>query len=345
MHMTFGRLGAVDAAAKMSGMEGALPATTWRFAGVRRDLWLLTLYALASLALVVLTSAGTGPGGDWYRVWEPLPARLADGSLYAADSLWRYSPVAAWIIAYGILPLGLAAFALVHVLAVAPIARFDRRLAALTLFGWPFLTDVIVGNVFTFVFVAAVLALRDSRWAVYATFAMFLLMPRPVVLPLVLWLLWKHRDLWIGFALLFLAHAALVLASGYAGAWLGVLVASSSEEVQAAYNIGPSRLLGHAWLLAGVPLAAWLLARGRVGLSGLALSPYLLPQYLLMGLLELRQSRRPDLDVADAGRERPFLALKKRTRSPQAMNQTIGRKAVSSQPTIVSVAGSGNADS
>jgi hypothetical protein len=48
-------------------------------------------------------------------------------------------------------------------------------------------------------------------------------------------------------------------------------------------------LLGNWWLAAGIPLAIWLTRRGRVGFAALAVSPYLLPQYFLFGVLELRE--------------------------------------------------------
>jgi hypothetical protein len=52
----------------------------------------------------------------------------------------------------------------------------------------------------------------------------------------------------------------------------------------AGYNLGPSRWLGYWWLLAGVPLGAWLYWRGKVGWAGLAISPYVWSYYLLWTL-------------------------------------------------------------
>ena len=40
-------------------------------------------------------------------------------------------------------------------------------------------------------------------------------------------------------------------------------------------------------MVIGLPLAAWLTWKGRLGLASLAASPYWLPYYLLMLLLEL----------------------------------------------------------
>ena len=66
---------------------------------------------------------------------------------------------------------------------------------------------------------------------------------------------------------------------------------SSTDEVGSAFNVGPTALIGLWWLLLGVPLGAWLFWRGRVGLAGLAISPYLLPYYLMMALLDIPSGR------------------------------------------------------
>jgi hypothetical protein len=55
-----------------------------------------------------------------------------------------------------------------------------------------------------------------------------------------------------------------------------------------AWDLGPTRFLGMAWLIIGVPLAAWLTWKGRVGWAGLAMSPYVPPVYLMLLLFELR---------------------------------------------------------
>jgi hypothetical protein len=63
MHMTFGRLGEVDAAAKMSGMEAALPAVRTYRLGVAPA----TLVRLGLTILVVglgFAIAFRGDGGD-----------------------------------------------------------------------------------------------------------------------------------------------------------------------------------------------------------------------------------------------------------------------------------------
>jgi hypothetical protein len=75
---------------------------------------------------------------------------------------------------------------------------------------------------------------------------------------------------------------------------LGPFVARSlgaSAELGAHCNLAPSRLLGAGWVLIGLPLAVRLFARGRVGLATIALQPHWIPNYLLIGLLDLRLAR------------------------------------------------------
>jgi hypothetical protein len=78
------------------------------------------------------------------------------------------------------------------------------------------------------------------------------------------------------------------------------LFAGSTSEIEWMFNVGPSRWLGAWWLLAGIPLAAWLTWRGRVGLASLAVSPYLLPYYLMFGVL----AQRVEAQAVFAGRIR-----------------------------------------
>jgi hypothetical protein len=51
--------------------------------------------------------------------------------------------------------------------------------------------------------------------------------------------------------------------------------------------------MGQWWLVVGIPLAAWLTVRGRVGWAALAASPDWLPYYLLMPILELATPQKP----------------------------------------------------
>lgn len=82
------------------------------------------------------------------------------------------------------------------------------------------------------------------------------IVPRPLMIPVAAWLLWTRP----------------VAAGG---------------DVAIPSNVGPSRFIGIPWLLVGVPLAAWLTLRGRLGVAALAASRYWLPYYLLFPIVEL----------------------------------------------------------
>jgi hypothetical protein len=103
----------------------------------------------------------------------------------------------------------------------------------------------------------------------------------------------------------FVLHAGLVLVLGFGPAWLDALL-HATEGVEVA-DFGPAAFIGSLWLPIGLVLAAFLTWRGRLGLASLAASPYWLPQYLLMLLLDLvpRSPPRTDIDSLPAV-ERPI---------------------------------------
>jgi hypothetical protein len=69
--------------------------------------------------------------------------------------------------------------------------------------------------------------------------------------------------------------------------------------VESIDNLGPSALIGWAWVPIGLALGAWLTWKGRLGLASLAVSPYVLPYYLVMILLELSPLVARTIHVAD----------------------------------------------
>jgi hypothetical protein len=239
---------------------------------------------LAAAIATIKTLLVDGYAFDWTN-FQRAAQRVPDPILYqfAEPYAFRYSPIAAWL--FGLIaPIGLTAWRLAHLAAL--VALRDWRLIALVLISYPFWFDVETGNLLTFVAVAGVAALRGSQTGAGLYLALFLLVPRPLALPLTVWLLWQRPEWRIPFAAMFLAQAAVVAALGLAGPWLAALV-SSSSEFRADLNLGPTAVIGFWWLVIAIPLAAWLTWRGRLGLASMAASPYWLPYYFLMLLLEL----------------------------------------------------------
>ena len=222
---------------------------------------------------------------DWV-VLAQVPARLRDGTLYDHTAVYNFvwSPIMAWLLAAVIIPAGYWAL---FVARAATLPLLGRELAFLTVLSLLFWIDAINGNYFTFVVVAGVLALRGSRAGGLAFLALACLMPRPIQVPLAAFLLWHRTDLRVPFVAMVAVSAAVAVASGYAPDWLAALSSFGGEGRD---HMGPSRFVGSVWYLVGVPLAIWLTIKGRVGWAGLALSPYVLPQYLLAILWEIDRS-------------------------------------------------------
>lgn len=245
--------------------------------------------------LVMVATLRIGPGDptdpfsqhpDW-RLWSALPAAIAEGRLHSPDHElpFVWSPVAGWLMAL-VPQLGYWPWLALHV-AVVFLLR-DRLLVVLTLASWGFWVDAVQANTFGFVFVSGLMALRGSRTGALVYLALLFLMPRPVQVPLALWLLWTRPELRLPAAAIFIAHGMLVLGSGYAGDWV---MAALSHRPDAG-NYGPTALYGLPWLVVGIPLGALLLWRGKTGWAGLAWSNYWLPAYLLMPLIDFSAGRR-----------------------------------------------------
>jgi hypothetical protein len=228
------------------------------------------------------------PGAD-LLVYQEAARRIGEGGLYVNDAsyVFRYSPVAAWLF----VPLGYVApwtWRALHVAGALALPTWPMRL--LLLASWPFAFDLQLGNVMTFVLLAAAWGLRGNRVGGLVFLSFSLLFPRPFMVPIAAWLLWREPSLRWSFVALFGVHAGLVVSTGLGGAWLTQLFAST-EMVGSVFNVGPTAVIGLSWLLIGIPLGGWLFLRGSVGLAGLAISPYLLPYYLMIALLDLPSSR------------------------------------------------------
>jgi hypothetical protein len=133
--------------------------------------------------------------------------------------------------------------------------------------------------------VAGAAALAGSRIGTGVYLLLALLMPRPLAVPLLVWLLWKRPEWRIPFAVAVVLNVVAVVALGYGPAWLTALL--HAGEGTSVADFGPAAFIGTLWVPIGLVLAAFLTWRGRLGLASLAASPYWLPQYLLMLLLDI----------------------------------------------------------
>lgn len=220
-----------------------------------------------------------GSGGDWQNL-----AGLSIADPYAVGG-FRWSPPAAWIWVAAVLPLGLPLWQALHLVALALLR--DWRVIGLGLLSWAFWQDLANGNVMTFVVVSAWWALRGSRVGTAAFLVLCVLVPRPLMLPVLVWLLVRRPGTRPWFALLVLSVVGLSVATGQMGGWAERLVATGQNELSSIWNIGPSKLIGAFWIPIGVTLAAALAWRGWLGMASIVIAPYLFPYYMLMGLIDV----------------------------------------------------------
>lgn len=270
----------------------------WRFVAT----WTLlgTLSVLNVPYVYVQLLGDWGHPGDW-QLWMDAGNRMAAGvSPYVGSvssvSDFRWSPLAA-LLAVPVSFIGVAGWYVLH-FAVLGLLR-DWRLILLTAVSWPFWVDLRTGNLLTFAFVLAVVALRGNRLAMAAYLGLFLLVPRPIMAPVALWLLWRRPETRIPFLLAGLAELGTVAAMGELRPWVDALMGSSGD-VTNPINYAPSRFIGLAWSLVALPLAAVAFLRGRLGLASLGASPYLLPYYLLFAFLELPSERERRFETGPA---------------------------------------------
>lgn len=261
-----------------------------------------TLLAVLNVLLISVTDwtmLRGGAGADW-SIFVEAGRRVTHGGLYAVEEnyAFRYSPVFAHLFAL-VAPIGPLLWRLLHLLVAAATAIRSPGLALAILASWPFWFDVEAGNIMTFVLALAIWALAGRGWATGVFLAVGLLAPRPLMIPIAAWLLWKRPEWRLPFAAMFVVHAGLVAVTGLGPDWLAALWASGAE-IGSALNFGPSRIIGIGWMPIGILLGILLTMRGRVGLAALAVSPYWLPYYLLMPLADLApaRDRRPDSRAA-----------------------------------------------
>lgn len=255
---------------------------------------------------------GTGRMYDW-----GMPGQFGDVYDY------RYSPLFAYVIA-PFTWLGIWWWRALH---VAALLLLPRRLALLLLLAWPLWFDVAHANVMTFGAVFGFLALRGSTLGTVAYVLIALLVPRPVYLPLLMWIVWKRPEWRIPVLGTAGVYAGLTLATGEGLAFLTSLT-RATELMALDYNWSPTAFIGPAWFLLGVPLAIWLTWRGNVGWAGLAISPHVLPYYLLVLTWEYGHRSRFHDDVPPLlGRrrlgEQPSLPTDKASERSQAQSRRL----------------------
>ena len=221
------------------------------------------------------------------RAWARSPALYEQSLRYG----FRHSP----LFAYGVglvAWLGTLGIRLVTLAAALAMPTWPMRLLALA--SWPFAMDLQHGALLTIIVCVAAWALRGQRWAGIAFIVLTYLSPRPLMLPVFAYLLWRQPSLRLPALLLFAGHGVGVLLTGYADDWVGALLTSGTDQIGTVLNLSPSRLLGYAWLPIGAFISVLLVYRGFPWLAALAANPYVLPHYLLFLLIGLDRHQRRD---------------------------------------------------
>lgn len=268
--------------------------------------WLLAFILVIPNAVVLFSSLQFIRERDYVYDWwllEEAANRIGTGTMYEWGApgelgdvyLFRYSPILP-ILMQPLLAFGLEVWRLLH---VTTLLLLPGPIALLVLISGPFWADVASGNFVTFAVVAAWFALGGHRLAIGAYFALTFLIPRPLMIPVGVWLLWKRPESrGIGLAVVVVGVAASA-ATGELLAWTTALLLSG-DIIGGPFDFGPSRLIGAYWIPLGILLAAIFTWKERLGLASLAISPYLLPYYFLMALLELFPRHRLSRSTADA---------------------------------------------
>jgi alpha-1,2-mannosyltransferase len=290
------------------------------------DRSLIILVAVAFLladAVIVYVAARGDFAIDFTCCYQQAGQRVYQdaSSLYAwTDSYtFRYSPWAAVLFApLAGIPEAAAVWlwlALKVVVLGAVAIGLARRwsadvrwlVAGMVLVFPPIWHDLALGNVSTFtVAVLAVLLVRRDGWGGLAFGLLLLLVPKPHLLPLAVWLaIRRPRDGAVAFGTLLVGVIAGVLSFGPElwVEWLATFREPLGREFTA--NIGFSALLGPPGVVVGVVAAvvigaAALTRRGDIGLgmslvSGIVLGPYTFIHYLagLVVVIDPVLRRRP----------------------------------------------------
>jgi hypothetical protein len=251
--------------------------------------WLAALVAVAGpLALYWWGLILDGSVAFDWRIFVEAGGRAWSGSplLYEVNELYsfRHSPLMAFAMP-GIAWIGTLGIRLVTVAAALALPTWPMRILAIA--SWPFAMDVQHGAFITILVAVGAWALRGSRIAGIAFIVLALMSPRPLMLPIAAYVLWQQPSLRVPALVVFVLHGVAVLLTGYGDDWIAMLLSVGTDGITSPFNLSPSRFVGTWWLPIGACLAVFLTWRGHVGFAALAISPYLLPHYLLFALLEL----------------------------------------------------------
>jgi hypothetical protein len=268
-------------------MEPGASSRPWLTA--HRALLAMLLALVFSINLVwvmVIIGDFDESAADWELIAEAGRRALQGENPYLAGDVvgaYRYAPLYA-LLAGLAAPLGVLPW---RVLSAASLLLLPRRLGLIAAISFPFWYDLQVGNITTLMAVLAFLSVQGKGWAQVAYLTISVLIPRPLMLPVALWILW-HRRLWwpwfIGAAAL---YAAASWATGWVDEWFSVL-SSVSAGLEGKTFLGWQRLVGSWWWVIALPLAGALMWRGRMGLASIAISPHIVPYYWLFLLVEER---------------------------------------------------------
>lgn len=265
-------------------MRSSIPWRTWL-------LWALYAFGAIMFLLNLETLVREMRGltqerwrhNDWDNFAYLNPLRPYDEPAY----LW--SPVAAWLLQ--VMPLiGYPLFSIAKVASLFLIR--DWRVIAALLVTWPFWFDLRTGNTVIFVFVAAWLAMTGNRYAIWVFYALTVLIPRMIMVPVALWIFWKYPESRRAAIVIFVVHAVLVLLTGQLDEWMAQLSERSAWEMARDQNWLPSRWIGTWWSIGAVAISAVLLYFQRVGISSLAASYYFHGNYVIFLLLEVHPALR-----------------------------------------------------
>jgi len=225
-------------------------------------------------------------GIDWLN-FHAAAGQIGQGLSPYNVTTYRWTPTAAYVL-IPLTALPWWSWQLAHVAAALALPTW--RLRMLVLISYPWWYDIATGNLMVFVLLAAAWALRGSRVGIGAFLVMTVLIPRPLMVPLAIYLLVRHRAWRIPFLVMGAVVVATSLASGFTGPFIERLLDSTSE-VSMGVNMAPSAYLGLLWAPFGLALAILFAWFRRPGLASLAIQPYWLPNYLLMAFLEMPEVR------------------------------------------------------